>query len=324
MHKPLHRIDLNLLVIFQILLQERSVTLTAKWLSISPSAVSKALAKLRVWFDDPLFVRSPQGLIPTPLTLSIEESLSDFINIGNHIAGKQNSETPKGVHFSLILESPLHQVLLNQFPLEILNYYPQSMVQIRNWEYNSLSSIIDGDADIAFLGREYYSGSKEALHLLPEVIDCEELFRDTPLVYVRKDHPLLKEPWNLETFLRYSHISTEYDKRPHWALDDILAEHGRLRNIAITYTSFEQTLFMISQPNHELITCLPGYCVHYISRALPNLVTLPLPLPHSVSEQLDISFILLWHKRHAYNSKVLWLRETIKNSVNQFMQKNSH
>lgn len=52
-------------------------------------------------------------------------------------------------------------------------------------------------------------------------------------------------------------------------------------------------------------------------------VTLPLPLPHSVSEQLDISFILLWHKRHAYNSKVLWLRETIKNSVNQFMQKNS-
>lgn len=85
MHKPLHRIDLNLLVILQILLQERSVTLTAKWLSISPSAVSKALAKLRVWFDDPLFVRSPQGLIPTPLTLSIEESLSDFINIGNHM-----------------------------------------------------------------------------------------------------------------------------------------------------------------------------------------------------------------------------------------------
>ncbi|MDS0788478.1 LysR substrate-binding domain-containing protein [Proteus vulgaris] len=129
--------------------------------------------------------------------------------------------------------------------------------------------------DIAFLGREYYSGSKEALHLLPDVIDCEELFRDTPLVYVRKDHPLLKESWNLETFLRYSHISTEYDKRAHWALDDILAEHGRLRNIAITYTSFEQALFMISQPNHELITCLPGYCVHYISRALPNLVTLP-------------------------------------------------
>lgn len=45
MHKLLHRIDLNLLVILQILLQERSVTLTAKWLSISPSAVSKVLTK---------------------------------------------------------------------------------------------------------------------------------------------------------------------------------------------------------------------------------------------------------------------------------------
>ncbi|WP_311753359.1 hypothetical protein [Proteus columbae] len=78
------------------------------------------------------------------------------------------------------------------------------------------------------------------------------------------------------------------------------------------------------QSNHELITCLPGYCAHYISRALPNLVTLPISLPDSVSKQLDISFILLWHKRHAYNSKVLWLRETIKKSVNQFMQKNTH
>lgn len=103
-NKPLHRIDLNLLVIFQILLQERSVTLAAKWLSISPSAVSKALAKLRIWFDDPLFIRSPQGLIPTPLSLSIEDSLSDFINISHHIANKRNTEVPVGLKFNLVLE----------------------------------------------------------------------------------------------------------------------------------------------------------------------------------------------------------------------------
>ncbi|SUC40688.1 LysR family transcriptional regulator [Proteus mirabilis] len=136
-NKPLHRIDLNLLVIFQILLQERSVTLAAKWLSISPSAVSKALAKLRIWFDDPLFIRSPQGLIPTPLSLSIEDSLSDFINISHHIANKRNTEVPVGLKFNLVLETPLHQVMLPSLPQQILSHYPKSTLQIKNWEYNS-------------------------------------------------------------------------------------------------------------------------------------------------------------------------------------------
>lgn len=316
MHKPLHKIDLNLLVIFQILLQERSVTLTAKWLSISPSAVSKALAKLRVWFDDPLFIRSPQGLIPTPLTLSIESSLSDFINVSHHIANKRNTEIPKGLKFNLVMESPLHQVMLPSFPQQILTHYPESTIQIRNWEYNSLASIIDGEIDIGLVGREYYPRSKELLALLPDVIDYELLFKDTPLVYLHKDHPLLKKKWDLDTFLHYAHVSTEYDKRSHWALDDILSEHGRMRNIAVTYTSFEQSLFMVAQPDHQLITCAPGYCLHYVQNTLPDLVSLPIPLPPSTTEQLELPFVLLWHKRNSYNTKTLWLRETIRNSIN--------
>ncbi|MCG7587653.1 LysR family transcriptional regulator, partial [Photobacterium sp. OFAV2-7] len=55
MSKPLHRLDLNLLITMQVLLQERSVTKTAKKLNVTPSAVSKALGKLRDWFGDPLF-----------------------------------------------------------------------------------------------------------------------------------------------------------------------------------------------------------------------------------------------------------------------------
>ncbi|MBI6527931.1 HTH-type transcriptional regulator YidZ [Proteus vulgaris] len=322
MHKPLHRIDLNLLVIFQILLQERSVTLTAKWLSISPSAVSKALAKLRVWFDDPLFVRSPQGLIPTPLTLSIEHSLSDFINISYHIVGKRNTEIPKGLKFNLVMESPLHQIILPDFLQKILSHFPESTINMKNWEYNSLSNIIDGEVDIGLVGREYYPRSKELLDLLPDAIDYEILFKDTPLVYLHKDHPLLKEVWNLDNFLNYSHVSTVLDKRSHWALDDVLSEHGRMRNIALTYTTFEQSLFMVAQSGHQLITSAPGYCLHYIQKTLPSLTSRPIPLPKKKLEQLDLPFILLWHKRNSYNTKTLWLRETIKNNIEQFIQKN--
>ncbi|MGV2470540.1 LysR family transcriptional regulator, partial [Bacillus subtilis] len=86
MNKQLHRLDLNLLVILQYLMEERSESLAAKRLAITPSSVSKSLAKLRQWFDDPLFIRSPQGLLPTPLMHRIEKSLPEFLNLSHYIA----------------------------------------------------------------------------------------------------------------------------------------------------------------------------------------------------------------------------------------------
>ena len=53
------------------------MTRTAKRMNVSPSAVSKSLAKLRAWFDDPLFVKTPLGLSPTPLMSSMEQDLAD-------------------------------------------------------------------------------------------------------------------------------------------------------------------------------------------------------------------------------------------------------
>ncbi len=61
MKKSLTNLDLNLLLCLQLLMQERSVTKAAKRMNVTPSAVSKSLAKLRAWFDDPLFVNTPLG-----------------------------------------------------------------------------------------------------------------------------------------------------------------------------------------------------------------------------------------------------------------------
>ncbi len=71
MKKSLTNLDLNLLLCLQLLMQERSVTKAAKRMNVTPSAVSKSLAKLRAWFDDPLFVNTPLGLAPTPLMVSV-------------------------------------------------------------------------------------------------------------------------------------------------------------------------------------------------------------------------------------------------------------
>ncbi|KJY93121.1 transcriptional regulator [Vibrio neptunius] len=312
MKKSLARLDLNLLFTLQLLLQELSVSRAAKKLNVTPSTVSKSLGKLRDWFDDPLFVKTPTGLAPTPLTLSMEQDLNDWLQIGAQIAERRTQESTKGIQFHLAIESPLLLTLLGELIQQIHGRYPQAKIKTSNWDYDSLEAIIRGDADIGFTGRESHPRSKESLDLLPYFVDYEVLFTDLPKVYLRDDHPALKQEWNLDTFLRYTHINILWEKSETWALDDVLAEQGLSRASTLTMASFEQSLFMAAQTGHEYITTAPNYCEHYVKQLHPNLTSLPIPVEEEFKQKLLIPFTLIWHKRNAYNPKINWLRENIK------------
>ncbi len=109
--RNLGELDLNLLVVFKYLMQERSVAGAAKKLCVTPSAVSKSLAKLREWFDDPLFVRVRQGLQPTNLSLTLEEELKEWFQLTDSITSLNREAIPDGARFTLVMESPLlHQL----------------------------------------------------------------------------------------------------------------------------------------------------------------------------------------------------------------------
>lgn len=312
MKKSLARLDLNLLFTLQLLLQELSVSRAAKKLNVTPSTVSKSLGKLRDWFDDPLFVKTPTGLAPTPLALSMEQDLNDWLQIGAQIAEKRTQESTKGIQFHLAIESPLLLTLLGELLQQIHERYPQAKIKTSNWDYDSLEAIIRGDADIGFTGRESHPRSKESLDLLPYFVDYEVLFTDLPQVYLRDDHPALKQEWNLDTFLRYTHINILWEKSETWALDDVLEEQGLSRSSTLTMASFEQSLFMAAQSGHEYITTAPNYCEHYVKQLHPNLTSLPIPVEEEFKQKLMIPFTLIWHKRNAYNPKITWLRENIK------------
>lgn len=206
MKKSITTLDLNLLLCLQLLMQERSVTKAAKRMNVTPSAVSKSLAKLRAWFDDPLFVNSPLGLSPTPLMVSMEQNLAEWMQMSNLLLDKPHHQTPRGLKFELAAESPLMMIMLNALSKRIYQRYPQATIKLRNWDYDSLDAITRGEVDIGFSGRESHPRSRELLSSLPLAIDYEVLFSDVPCVWLRKDHPALHETWNLDTFLRYPHI----------------------------------------------------------------------------------------------------------------------
>ncbi len=312
MKKSLARLDLNLLLTLQLLLQEQSVTKTAKKLNVTPSSVSKSLAKLRDWFDDPLFVNTPLGLKPTTLATSMQESLSDWMQIGNQIASRRGDDAPSGVKFHLGVESPLSLIMVDELTKRIHDTYPDSKVKYHNWDYDSLDAITRGEVDIGFTGRESHPRSKESLELLPYFINFEVLFSDLPMVYIRKDHPAIDQEWNLETFLSYAHINVTWEKNDSWALDEILAEQGYTRNVSLTMASFEQALFVAEKPDHQMLTTAPKYCQRYCEQLHPNLIALPIPIAEDYQHKLLIPFTMIWHKRNNQNPKIVWLRETIK------------
>ena len=312
MKKPLSSLDLNLLLCLQLLLQERSVTKAAKRMNVTPSAVSKSLAKLRDWCDDPLFVKTPLGLLPTPLTVSLEQDLADWMQIGNQILDKFHHDSPGGLTFELAAETPLMLIRFNALLTQVNQRYPQATVKMRHWDYDSLDAITRGEVDLGFTGRETHPRSRELLKLMPWFIDYEILFSDRPCVYLREDHPALQEEWNLETFLRYPHISIFWERSDTWALDEVLREMGRTRNIAMSLPGFEQSMFMAAQPGHNYIATAPHYCHHYNQLHQRKLVTLPIPIDEAQAQKLTVPFTLIWHKRNSHNPKTLWLRETIK------------
>ncbi len=154
--------------------------------------------------------------------------------MGNQLLDKPHHETPRGLKFDLVAESPLIMIMFNALSRQIYQRYPQATIKVRSWDYDSLDAIIRGEVDIGFTGRESHPRSRELLSLLPLSIDYEVLFTDLPWVWLREDHPALQEEWNLETFLRYPHISICWEQSDTWALDDVLQEMGRERNIALS------------------------------------------------------------------------------------------
>src|SRR5687767_9496348 len=75
----LSRIDLNLLVLFETVMEERHVGRSAQRLNLSPSAISHGLGRLRTLLDDPLFLRTPKGVVPTDRAEELAAPIADIL-----------------------------------------------------------------------------------------------------------------------------------------------------------------------------------------------------------------------------------------------------
>lgn len=261
----LSKIDLNLLVVLDVLLREKSVGRAADQLHLTSSAISHALKRLRTLFDNELLVREGRHMVPTSMGQSLADALPPLLSQMEQIlaapAPFDPSTSKRG--FRLVAPDFFSSLLPNLF-LDISNQAPGIRVDMVAF---SESAIWD-------MGRGRY----DAL-IAPRFRQTDEL-RGTPIgswpwtVFGRKGHPAFQD-WSIKSWARYPHLQVGLPApTSHGPIDRVIAELGVTRKVAAAVPHFSMAAPILAQT--DLLLSVSSVAMKNASRAY-QLETRPLP-----------------------------------------------
>lgn len=294
----LHGIDLNLLVAFDALMAERSVTRAGARIYRSQPAMSAALARLRTLLKDELFVRGPHGLQPTPRALDLAEPLGHALaEIQRALEFTQGFDPrSSAATFTVGLSEHPTYVLLPRLIEVLRDSAPAITLRIRSFTArdDAVGMLDAGEVDLA-IGVPPTSPSGRIL--------TRALFEERFVCIVRKGHPAAQAPLDLNTFLGLSHLLVSPENERFGYVDAALAKQGLKRRLALTLPQMYAAPVLIARSD-MIATLMSG--VVTASGHLPGLCVLSPPL------DLDpVQFVMSWHRRNDVHPAQRWFRDCI-------------
>lgn len=287
--------DFNLLVTLDVLLAEGSVARAAKRLRLSPSAMSRALARLRETTGDPLLVRAGRGLVPTPRALELRERVAQLVQDAEAVLRPAQLLDLEHLERTFTLRSS--EGFVESFGPALLARVGAQAPGVRlcfmqKPDKNS-TPLRDGSVDL-----ETGVVGKEAS---PE-LRTQALFRDRFIGVVRQGHPLSQGEISPARYAAGEHIYVSrrgHDKGP---VDDALQALGLARRVTTIVAGFSTALALARAT--DLIVSVPER--HTVSlRADMHSFALPLALP-------AFSVAMLWHPRMDADPAHRWLRACLR------------
>ncbi|QYJ75202.1 MULTISPECIES: LysR family transcriptional regulator [Shewanella] len=308
----LTRIDLNLLVVLQVLLEEQSVTRAAVRLNLSQSALSKSLSRLRETLGDPLFSRTAHGLKPTAHALALAERLPGVLQALNQLVMPPSFDPASSTRtFSFAMVESAYETLIPGFIGPLLSMAPGLRLNSYVWNEKSISDLQLGQIDFGIDGIDLQPEANFRIDSLPEGICHQTLYQDQQICLVRQGHPamaLLGEgKWDLNTYLELAHVQVRCEGNDWWALDYYLATQGKQRHLCATVPDFYGAASVCA--NTDLVFTLPQSFARHASK-LYALEMLPLPF-----DFMPLAYVLLWHQRNDGDPGHRWIRELIIQSA---------
>jgi len=287
-------VDLNLLRVLDAVLRERSVTGAASRLGLTQPAVSNALARLRRTLDDPLFVRTPRGMDPTPFAQALAEPVHRALGLVEvaltQRAGFDPAGSNRGFRFymsdigEIFFLPPLIERVRKTAPGVRIETVALPLAEIP-------AALATGELDIAV----------GFLPALPPPVRSRRLFRDPYVCMMRVDHPRIGATLTRREFVAASHVLVSSMGSGHRVIEEALERHGIARRIALRVPHF--TVLPTVLERTDLLLTIPLRIARELEkRGRLKALRLPVPIPAA-----DIG--LHWHERVEREPGSVWLRE---------------
>lgn len=231
MKADLRTLDLNLLKTLDALLDERSVTRTAARLALTQPAVSGMLNRLRDYFDDPLFVRAPHGIVPTTraeeLAAPVKRILADIDVLLQPVSF---DPITANLTFTLAATDYALRAVVVPFIATLKVQAPSIRVRVVPVEPDRLVAQLEqGKIDLALL----------TPHTTPDELHSRALYDERYVCMMRADHPDAGKPLTPDRFCALEHVLVSYEGEGfHGVTDDALAKMGRKRHVGLSVSSF--------------------------------------------------------------------------------------
>lgn len=294
--RDIRRIDLNLLVALEALLEERSVTRAADRLALTQPTVSAMLARLRKLFGDPLFVRTQRGILPTPRAAALAPVLKQWLAEARALVADERFEPATAeLTASVSANDYIQSALLVPFIERLRREAPKAQLAVRNPQFSDVAAMLaDGDLDLC-------------VTTTPEIPEADlrsrVLYEERYVCVVRSGHPLkARTAVTVDQFCRYPHaMVSPTEGRFVGPVDRALAQVGRRRRVVLAAPGF-LILPEILQTD-DLIAVVPERVLRGRMSGLRTFVP-PVDVP-------GFNVVLLWHQRLHQDPVHRWLRELL-------------
>ena len=295
-YRTLRNIDLNLLIVLDVLLRERSVTLAAKKLGRTQSAVSHALSRLRSTFDDKLLVRVGSNMEPTPRAKNLQKDLQRLLSSLRRFMDDTEQFLPRESTKMFTLEipdflSPLLRHLFVRFEHEA----PNASLLIKKSNYSLLDT-----------------GKGVTIRLLPMSLSIPMGLKRVEFAschwrtFVRKNHPIVQN-WNQDAWSKYGHIRYQDSSDSNDGLESAIKTVGASRPIKAAVETFSMAMAMVEESDC-LFSCLCFSNEMYN----PNLISLPVPFTTQ-----DIKFGLVSSETLEQDGGKKWFDDLLRSSLSR-------
>lgn len=292
--------DLNLLLVLDSVLTEGSVARAAARLHVTPSAVSNALARLRLLLGDQLVTRKGRGIVPTPRALELAPILAKGLrDLHDAVRAGGFSAATSTRRFTIALSDVGQTVLLPRIVSLLQKEMPRARLRAIGIDSLMLLGGLAGpEVDVA-IGPDAGGGD----------IHAEKLFEQNVVLICREGHPALRKGSDPKSVSALRHVAL--DMAPGQGLRDVAgaayAQAGIARDVAMTVPTFSAAAAIVAAT--DLVATVPASLFETVGPLL-RLRALPSPIP-----PLPIATNLCWHERTHADPAAAGFRDVVRRAV---------